>query len=96
MPFIKFTVINMEETILTLAENNIPRQSFRITFKGQDFQIRILDKELYKDMAEISILLDGIVQKLIKIKDKWQFENSDSDIDFANDIGRSISLRYRL
>ncbi|OOG19660.1 hypothetical protein BWD42_07035 [Sphingobacterium sp. CZ-UAM] len=86
----------MEETIDTLAQNNIPRQSIRITFKGQDFQIRILDRELYKGMTEISILLDGMVQKLIKIKERWHFENSENDSDFANDIGRSISLRYRL
>ena len=86
----------MEETIDTLEQNNIPRQSIRITFKGQDFQIRILHKELYKGMTEISILLDGMVQKLVKIKDKWHFENSENDRDFANDIGRLISLRYRL
>lgn len=29
----------MEETIDTLAQSNIPAQSFRITFKGQDFQL---------------------------------------------------------
>ena len=86
----------MEETIDTLAQNSIPRQSIRITFKGQDFQIRILDKELYKGMTEISILLDGMVQKLVKIKERWRFENSENDRDFANDIGRLISLRYRL
>jgi len=86
----------MEEAIDALAQNNIPRQSLRITYKGQDFQIRILDKELYKGMIEISILLDGMVQKLIRNKDIWHFENSDNDKDFANDIGRLISLRYRL
>ncbi len=58
----------MEETIDTLAQSNIPAQSFRITFKGQDFQIRILEKELHRGISEISILLDGMVQKLKKIK----------------------------
>jgi hypothetical protein len=86
----------MEETIDILAQSNIPAQSFRITFKGQDFQIRILEKEIYKGISEISILLDGMVQKLIKSQNSWCFENSENDKDFANDIGRSISLRYRL
>lgn len=86
----------MEETIHTLAEHNISRQAIRITFKGQDFQIRILEKEIFKGISEISILLDGMVQKLVKIKDRWHFENSETDKDFANDIGRAISLRYRL
>ncbi|HAF37124.1 MULTISPECIES: hypothetical protein [Sphingobacterium] len=86
----------MEETIDTLAQSNIPAQSFRITFKGQDFQIRILEKELHRGISEISILLDGMVQKLKKNQDRWHFEGSENDIEFANDIGRSISLRYRL
>jgi len=86
----------MDETIDTLAQNDIPAQSFRITYKSRDFQIRILEKELFKDINTISILLDGIVQKLIKNQGKWYFEKSNSDEEFANDIGRSISLRYRL
>lgn len=86
----------MEETIDTLGQRDIPKQPLRVTFKGQDFQIRILDYKADKYLNEVTILLDGMVQKLKKNYDRWYFEGSDNDIEFANDIGRSISLRYRL
>jgi hypothetical protein len=87
---------NMEETIDILRSGEVPRQPLRITFKGQDFQVRILDDKLYKNLNEITILLDGIVQKLRKDRDRWYFENTEDDMEFANDIGRAIALRYRL
>ena len=76
-------------------ENNCGKQTFRITFKSIDFQIVILKRDLKKDQEELSILLDGLVQKLIKKNGKWHFEHGE-DQDFAEDIWRQISLRYRL
>ncbi|GAA0881825.1 hypothetical protein GCM10009120_04210 [Sphingobacterium siyangense subsp. cladoniae] len=86
----------MEETIDILRSGEVPGQPLRITFKGQDFQVRILDDKLCKNLNEITILLDGIVQKLRKERDRWYFENTEDDKEFANDIGRAIALRYRL
>ncbi|MDN4011425.1 hypothetical protein QX233_03015 [Chryseobacterium gambrini] len=45
-------------------------------------------------MTEFQILLDGLVQKLIKTNGKWHFEHGE-DQDFAEDIWREIALRYR-
>lgn len=94
--FFKFTSSTMEEIINTFDQRGTPKQPIRITYKGHDFQVRILEKELHKNINEITLLLDGMVQKLKKHQDRWYFENSEEDKDFANDIGRAISLRYRL
>ena len=71
------------------------RQTFRITFKSRDFQIKLLKKDLTKDQDEFEILLDGMVQKLLKKEGKWSFEHGE-DQDLAEDIWRQIALRYRL
>ncbi|GAA0881896.1 hypothetical protein GCM10009120_04920 [Sphingobacterium siyangense subsp. cladoniae] len=86
----------MDDTIKNRL-HYLPRgQIFRITYKSQDFQIKLLQKGITKDVNEIDILLDGFVKKLIKIQDKWEFEGSDKNLDFAHNIWRAISLRYRL
>lgn len=86
----------MEDTIGTKLNNPFEGQTFRITYKMQDFEVKLLKKTLNKDQDSIDILLDGIVQRLVKRGNRWYFEDSNSDQAFANDIWRAISLRYRL
>lgn len=86
----------MEETIESLMMGNLIGQPFRITYKGSDFQVRISQKDLSKNTIEIAILLDGIIQTLMKDSNTWRFKSLALDKDFANDIYRSIALRYRL
>lgn len=76
-------------------EEHFGKQTFRITFKTRDFQIVLLKKDLTKDQREFSVLLDGLVQKLIKKNGKWNFEHGE-DHDLAEEIWRAISLRYRI
>ncbi|WP_282636147.1 hypothetical protein [Sphingobacterium thalpophilum] len=71
-------------------------QVFRLTYKGQDYQLVLLKKSLSKLDTELPILLDGIDQKLVKRGDNWFFENMHSDQHFATEICRNLSLRYRL
>ncbi|WP_156167752.1 hypothetical protein [Sphingobacterium sp. Ag1] len=84
----------MHDTIGQFADH-FNRQIFRITFKFRDFQVVLLKKDLLKDQTEFEILLDGLVQKLIKKNGKWSFEHGE-DQDLAEDIWRQIELRYRL
>ncbi|MGJ1506288.1 MULTISPECIES: hypothetical protein [Sphingobacterium] len=86
----------MEDTIETWRYDPFKGQAFRITFKGQDYQLKLLKREIKTDQTEIDILLDGMEQKLIKKDGIWLFENSEVDQEFANDIWRAISLRYRI
>lgn len=86
----------MEDTVDSRFYDRSKGQIFRITYKNRDFQVRLLKKELSKELTEIDLLLDGVVQKLIRKNNKWFFEHSDDDKEFANDIWRAISLRYRL
>ena len=76
-------------------EGHFSKQTFRITFKARDFQIVLLKKDLTKEQEEFSVLLDGLVQKLLKKNGKWHFEHGE-DQDLAQDIWRQIALRYRL
>ncbi|WP_286779314.1 MULTISPECIES: hypothetical protein [Sphingobacterium] len=86
----------MEDTIDSKYFDPFKGQIFRITFKTQDYQVKLLKRDIKKDQSEIDILLDGIIQKLIKIDGIWCFENSGIDQAFAFEIWRAISLRYRL
>lgn len=94
--FFIFTAIIMEDTIGNRLNDPFAGQTFRITYKAQDFEIKVLKKVINKDQSCIDILLDGIVQRLIKLDGKWCFDGTNSDQSFANDIWRAISLRYRL
>lgn len=76
-------------------EEHFNKQVFRITFKHRDFQIVLLKKDLTKNLTEFQILLDGLVQNLIKKNEEWHFEHGE-DQDLAQDIWRQIALRYRL
>ncbi len=82
----------MEDTIDSIHLDPFQEQIFRITYKTQEYQIELLKRE----QSEIEVLLDGIVQKIIKKNDSWFFEDTDLDKDFAREIWRAISLRYRL
>ncbi|WP_312715396.1 hypothetical protein [Sphingobacterium multivorum] len=75
-------------------EEQFNKQVFRITFKNRDFQVVLLKRDLTKNMSEFQILLDGLVQRLIKENGKWNFEHGE-DQDLAEDIWRQIALRYR-
>lgn len=87
----------MEElTIDSILFDPFKGQIFRITYKGKDYQVKILKRDIKKDQSEIEILLDGIIQKIIKKDNFWCFENMESDKELAYDIWRSISLRYRI
>ncbi|AZA84607.1 hypothetical protein H3Z85_00975 [Chryseobacterium indologenes] len=85
----------MEDTINSKFDAN-SGQIFRITYKNRDFQIRLLKRGITKDIIEVDLLLDGVIQKLLKRDKTWYFENSDADQELAKDIWRAISLRYRL
>lgn len=84
----------MQDTIGQYADY-FNKQTFRITFKSCDFQLVLLKEDLKREQTELQILLDGIVQKLIKKNGKWHFEHGE-DQDLAEDIWRQIALRYRL
>lgn len=86
----------MEDTVDSRFYDQSKGQIFRITYKNRDFHVKLLEKELSKELTKIDLLLDGVVQKLVKRNSKWFFEHSEDDKEFANDIWRSISLRYRL
>ena len=86
----------MEDTIDSKYFDPFKGQIFRITFKAQDYQVKLLKRDITKDQSEIDILLDGIIQKLIKKDGVWHFEHSSIDKGFAFEIWRAICLRYRL
>ncbi|WP_286897380.1 MULTISPECIES: hypothetical protein [Sphingobacterium] len=86
----------MEDIIGLGSEKTHKSQEFRLTYKGQDYQLVLLEKSLSKNSTEVKILLDGIVQKLVKREKGWFFENIKSDHLFANEIWRNISLRFRI
>ncbi|REC61851.1 hypothetical protein DRF65_14050 [Chryseobacterium pennae] len=83
------------EDIIVKSGELFDRQKFRITFKERDFEIILLKKNVVKETTEISLLLDGMIQQLIKREGKWHFDHGE-DQDLAGDIWRQISLRYRL
>ncbi|WP_346086715.1 hypothetical protein [Sphingobacterium ginsenosidimutans] len=86
----------MQVTMEGISGEQHRSQVFRLTYKGQDYQLVLLKKSLSKLDAELPILLDGIEQKLVKRGDYWFFENRHSDQHFATEIWRNLSLRYRL
>ncbi|WP_333862969.1 hypothetical protein [Sphingobacterium sp.] len=86
----------MEDTIGLKIYDPFKGQTFRITYKGQDYQVRLLKRDVTKEQEEVEILLDGVIQNIVKKNGKWYFDRIDEDQDFANDIWRAISLRYRL
>lgn len=69
----------MEDIIGLGNEITHKSQEFRLTYKGQDYQLFLLEKSLAKNSAEVKILLDGIVQKLVKREKGWFFENIELD-----------------
>lgn len=86
----------MEDTICLENEASHRSQVFRITYRGQDYKLILLERYLTRQHTELRILLDGILQKLVKKEEKWFFEHMESDQHFAQQIWRNISLRYRL
>ncbi len=94
--YLELLVYYMEDTIDSKLFDPFKGQIFRITYKSLDYQIKLLKRDIKKDEPDIDILLDGIVQKIIKKNGSWCFEDTDLDKDFAYEIWRVISLRYRL
>ncbi|RKO68369.1 hypothetical protein D7322_27520 [Sphingobacterium puteale] len=85
----------MEDTIGQL-NTAYKGQIFRITYQERDFQIQLLKKCPTKEETALDILLDGLLQTLVKNKERWSFQQHELDQDLANHIWRAISLRYRL
>ncbi len=85
----------MEDTIGQL-NTSYKGQIFRITYKERDFEVCLLKKSPTKEDTALELLLDGMLQILIKKKERWCFQQHELDQDLANHIWRAISLRYRL
>ncbi|MET1057567.1 MAG: hypothetical protein ABWY16_19795 [Pedobacter sp.] len=72
----------------------------RITYKDTDYVYEILNgAEINKDTAELKIILNGSSITLSKdISKIWVQQDGDVTIepDFAQALGRSVSLRYRM
>lgn len=85
----------MEDTIGSKFQSSF-EQIFRITYKQNDYFIKLIGGIPAKNQTEISILLDGSVQTLLKKGEKWCFKDVNSDHEYANDIGRAIALRFRI
>lgn len=72
----------------------------RITYKDTDYVYEILNgAEINKDTAELKIVLNGSAITLSKdISKIWVQQDGEITIepDFAQALGRSVSLRYRM
>jgi hypothetical protein len=72
----------------------------RITYKDTDYVYEIINgAEINKDTAELKIVLNGVPITLSKdIGKVWVQQDGDITIepDFAQALGRSVSLRYRM
>lgn len=86
----------MEDTILPDQSFAYRSQPLRITFKSIDYMVQLLDKEISNGSNEVRILLDGIVQTLIRTEGRWRFAETTENEAFAQAIWYAISLRYRL
>lgn len=86
----------MEDTVGTQMNYSYKGQPLRVNYKGQEYQFQILQKGIRKEDTEISILLDGSVQRLLLSNGGWCFAGSDEDKALAQEIYRAISLRYRI
>jgi len=72
----------------------------RITYKDTDYVYEIVDgATINKDTTELKIILNGEAVTLSKDENKtWVLQNTSASIepDFAQALGRSVSLRYRM
>ena len=72
----------------------------RITYNEKDYVYEIVDgASINKDTRDIKVILDGKEISLHKNENKiWVVKESEISVspDFAQSIGRSISLRYRM
>lgn len=72
----------------------------RITYKDTDYVYEIINgAEINKDTAELKIVLNGSTITLSKdISKIWVQQDGEVTIepDFAQALGRSVSLRYRM
>jgi len=72
----------------------------RITFNEVDYVYEIINsKQINKNSTEIALLLNAEKIELIKdFKNSWVQKNGELSIDpeFAEALGRSVSLRLRL
>jgi hypothetical protein len=72
----------------------------RITYKDTDYVYEIINgAEINKDTVELKIVLNGTPITLSKdISKIWVQQDGDVTIepDFAQALGRSVSLRYRM
>ncbi len=72
----------------------------RITYKDSDYVYEIINgAEINKETAELKIVLNGSTITLAKDSSKvWIQKDGEITIepDFAQALGRSVSLRYRM
>ena len=72
----------------------------RITYRDTDYVYEIINgAEINKETTELKIILNGETITLSKdISKIWVQEAGDTTIepDFAQALGRSVSLRYRM
>jgi hypothetical protein len=72
----------------------------RITYKDTDYVYEIIDgAAINKETTELKVILNGQPITLAKDSSKiWVLQNTEAGIepDFAQALGRSISLRYRM
>lgn len=72
----------------------------RITYKETDFVYEIVDgAAINKETTELKVILNGQPITLLKdINNVWIQEDGEITIepDFAQALGRSVSLRYRM
>ena len=72
----------------------------RITYNDKDYVYEIIDgASINKNTTDIKVILEGQEISLHKGENKvWEVKESDTSIDpdFAQAIGRSVSLRYRM
>lgn len=72
----------------------------RITYKDTDYVYEIINgAEINKETTDLKIVLNGATVTLSKdFSNKWVQQDGEVTIepDFAQALGRSVSLRYRM
>lgn len=86
----------MEEPILTEQKPTYISLPLRITFAGTDHELRLLQKEVDRQVQTLRIQLDDEPHTLVKLENGWCFEKGGGDAAFAQAIWHAVSLRYRL
>ncbi|WP_423146419.1 hypothetical protein [Rubrolithibacter danxiaensis] len=72
----------------------------RITYKDKDYLYQIVNSSSINNLTrEVEILLNGEKVELVKdAREIWTQKNGDTALDpeFAQALGRSVALRFRM